>query len=46
MAEREIDNCSPLKYESLLKDSGAFSEINAKKIDIPLSGQSDGEHLL
>ena len=44
MAERGIDNCSSLKYESLLKESGAFSEIHVRKIDAPLSGQSDGEH--
>jgi hypothetical protein len=44
MKDRDTDIWSSLKYESLIKESGAFSEVNVTKLKAPLSGQTDGEN--
>jgi hypothetical protein len=44
MADRGGDNMSTLKYESILRESGAFGEVNVEKVEVLISGQTDGEN--
>jgi hypothetical protein len=43
LKERDIITTFSKEYESFLKESGAFSEVNVLKLCAPVSGQTDGE---
>jgi hypothetical protein len=45
MEDRGRDYMAAMKFESILRESGAFSEVNVKKVEIPISGQTDGEYM-
>lgn len=41
---RGVNSRSSIEYESLLKESGIFSEIKVHKVAAPVSGQTDSEY--
>ena len=44
MEARELDARAAIKHESLLRESGVFSEIKVDKLYLPISEQTGGEY--